>query len=250
MEIDKIYCGDCIEKMKGLGYNNVDITLTSPPYNLGKVINTGENVYNEYNDELSQDEYYKLIHDSLYEMIRVTKHYVFLNFQMLSNNKMAYLRLLHDFDVNVKDIIIWVKNQVQPAVHPTCLSSKFEFVVVFAVSPCAAKRRFNRAFFNNRQSGMIAYNVIQGDSASVKELGNEKIREHHATFPQYFVRWFLEKFSQKGDIILDPFAGTGTTLVVAKQMERHFLGFEIDPHYVEIANKKLKNVSSRLDSYL
>jgi DNA modification methylase len=56
--------------------------------------------------------------------------------------------------------------------------------------------------------------------------------------------------SKEGDLVLDPFAGVGTTFVVCKELKRNFIGFEINPHYVEICNKRLKEVQLKQDSKL
>ncbi len=238
IKYDNIYNLDCIKGMKSMKNDSVTISLTSPPYNVGSRIISKKGVlkiYDEYSDDLNVDEYEKFITDVIKELIRVTKYYVFFNFQILSNNKLAYLNILHKFKKNIKDIIIWHKHPVAPAVQPTCLSSTFEFVVVFTKEKLAEKRTFERAFFNNRKKGQLNLNVIHGKTE--RQLYKEK---HLATFPKYFARWFIEKFSTEGDIILDPFNGVGTTVTVAKQLNRKYLGFELSKKYCEITEKRLQ----------
>ena len=64
---------------------------------------------------------------------------------------------------------------------------------------------------------------------------------HGATFPELLVEKILTNFSREGDVVYDPFMGTGTTAVVCKRMGRRYIGSELLPHYVEIAKDRLKN---------
>ncbi len=236
LEINKIHYCNCIEGMKQIEDNSVDITITSPPYNAGK--NVRGNFYSKYSDDLNQDDYYDFISGVLRELIRVTKNYVFFNFQILANNKKAYLKIISEFQDNIKEIIIWHKKQVQPAIQPTVLSSAFEFVIVFSDNLKAEKRAFERCFFNNREKGQLNKNIIYGDNSNCEKLDKNK-SDNKAVFPKYFVRWFIDKFSQEGDLILDPFMGSGTTAIVAKENKRNYIGFEIDQNYIKEAQRRL-----------
>ncbi|HZU65642.1 MAG TPA: site-specific DNA-methyltransferase [Ktedonobacteraceae bacterium] len=64
-------------------------------------------------------------------------------------------------------------------------------------------------------------------------------RGHSATFPVELPSWFIKLFTQPGDVVLDPFLGSGTTAVAARQLGRHCIGIEIDPKYIQIANQRL-----------
>ena len=65
---------------------------------------------------------------------------------------------------------------------------------------------------------------------------------HPAQYPEELIERIILTASNKGDIVLDPFMGSGTTAVVAKKLERHFLGYEIESQYIEMANERLKKV--------
>lgn len=236
IEKNNVYCVDCLEGMKQLPNNFVDLTITSPPYNAGN--NVRGNFYEEYKDNLTNDEYYNWIKKVMQETIRITKYYTFFNFQLLKDNKLAYLQLMADFKYNIKDIIIWNKTQCQPSIQPTQLSSKFEFILVLTKKENCSTRVFERANFNNRKAGQLNTNVIEGNNAGVKEGLTDK-GENKATFPIYFVNWFLDKFAQKGDLIFDPFNGSGTTTLCAKLKGLDYLGFEIEQAQVEHCKKRL-----------
>ena len=241
MEPNNIYCMDCLEGMKKMADDLVDISVTSPPYNLG--VSTRGNLYGGYHDDMTMDEYYIFIRDVLKEMIRVSKYYVFFNFQLLSTNKMAYLNIISEFRNNIKDIIIWHKKQFAPAIQPTCLGSAFEFIIVFTKKEMAKNRSFERAFFNNHEKGQLNGNVIYGDNMSCTNQTVIPDSDNKAAFPEYLVRYFVDKFTDKNDIILDPFMGTGTVAYVAKLAGRRYIGFDIDQKYIDAANERLSQAT-------
>ena len=70
--------------------------------------------------------------------------------------------------------------------------------------------------------------------------GNGDYKGHSATFPEELASKAIEGWSKEGDIVLDPFAGTGTTLRSAKNLGRNYIGIEISPRYVSIANDRLR----------
>jgi len=71
------------------------------------------------------------------------------------------------------------------------------------------------------------------------ETGNKR---HSAAFPVELPRWFIKLFTQEGDLVLDPFLGSGTTALAAQQLGRHFVGIELLPEYVDIAEKALRGM--------
>jgi site-specific DNA-methyltransferase (adenine-specific) len=72
------------------------------------------------------------------------------------------------------------------------------------------------------------------------ECGN---KNHSAAFPETLPTWFIKLFSEPGDVILDPFSGSGTTAVAAKRLNRSYIGIEIKDEYCEIANERLKDIT-------
>ena len=69
------------------------------------------------------------------------------------------------------------------------------------------------------------------------ECGN---RKHSAAFPESLPTWFIKLFSEPGDIVLDPFSGSGTTCAVAKRLDRSYIGIEIKEEYCQIANERIE----------
>lgn len=238
VQTNLIIQGDCLQKLKNFPPNSIDMVFTSPPYNLSNNSVRGD-IYTEYKDDKSRTEYINFIRNVIKELLRVTKHYVFFNFQMLTNNKIEYLEIMHEFMWNIKDIIIWCKNQCPPSMQSTCLGSQYEFILALTKKEEKNKRTFDYAFFNNHKKGESTNNVIHGNNASHDKLREPLLKDHGAIFPKYLARWFIQRFTKENDIVLDPFSGMATTSVVAKEMNRQYIGIEIDPTYVEMSKKRL-----------
>lgn len=245
MELNKIHNIDCMEGLKQLDDNYVDITITSPPYNVGN--NIRGDFYDEHNDDMSDDEYYEFIKNNILECIRVSKKYVFYNFQITSNNRKVYHKLMWELREYEKERIIWHKSIVQPSIDKTVLNSSFEYVIVYTKPEFAKKMSFefaNTDNFNNRKKGAeLNNNVIYGKNAATEKFTGRN--ENKAIFPEYFVEWFIRRFTYEDEIVFDPFMGLGTTAFVAKKMDRKYIGFELSEKYCEIANNRLKCMPDR-----
>ena len=74
-----------------------------------------------------------------------------------------------------------------------------------------------------------------------QNMGDKEKRVHPTQKPLKLLEWLINNYSNPQDTILDPFAGSGTTLVACKKLERHFLGFEINPNYFKLAEERLNN---------
>ena len=96
--------GDCLEHLSNMSDDFVDYTITSPPYNVGTV--KGKSKYQNTKDNYTQEEYFEWSKNVINQLLRVTKNEVFYNIQMLTNNKVALMKLLGHFAEQVKEIII------------------------------------------------------------------------------------------------------------------------------------------------
>ena len=226
MEINKIYLESNLETMAKMPDNFVDLVITSPPYNTGgKSLTTG-NFYKEYKDNLKDDEYKNFIFENVKELIRVTKHYVVYNFQILSNNKDVYLEFLFQFKDNIKDIAIW-KKQAVAQIQKGKMATVYEFIVILGKD---SKMNFE---YNNFPDNNYVPNIQTWTK-------KESIQGHGATMPVEMARYFIEYFSKENDLIYDPFMGTGTTAISAILQKRNFIGSEITKEYVDLSNKRLQ----------
>jgi site-specific DNA-methyltransferase (adenine-specific)/modification methylase len=231
LEINKIYCGDCLELMKQMDTDSVDLTITSPPYNVGNNNMTEAKYGEKSKDQMSEEQYYQFLSKGIDEMVRITKNYVFFNIQMLSFNKKILLQIMGEKRDFIKEVIIWNKKQVAPAIEPGVMNSKFEFILVFSKNN-PEKRKFDICYFKQGNFN----NVLEGKNAGQNDYANT----HKATFPEYLPGVLINNFSKEGEIIFDPFVGTGTTTFSANKNHRAFIGIDISAEYCDIANQRLR----------
>ena len=237
--LDKIYNESCLETLKRLSDNSVDLVITSPPYNMNLRIRKGEYTsrqivkefstkYAEFPDNLPIEEYYAFHKEVLTELLRVSP-IVFYNIQIVTGSKRAFFKLIGDFADNLKDIIVWDKGHAQPSMQIQVLNKRTELILVFETS-YPISRQF-------RESGWFGRGTLDDLWEIPRARG--KTSKHTAVFPEELVSKILENFSREGQTVYDPFMGTGTTAVVAKKLNRRYIGSELSKEYCELAEEQL-----------
>lgn len=221
MEIDKVYCGDCMTLLKDLAENAVDVAFTSPPYN-----RTNYRKYSEY-DEKGTD-FYKLLVSCTNELLRVTRRDVIINLQWGAYNKVDINRYIGHFAKELKGISVWVKNNPQPTppqnnIGGYSVTNAFEFFLFFS--------RDNDKFKANKEN---TQNVV------FENINPEHFEGHGAVMNKKVAERMILDYTREGETIIDPFFGMGTTGLVAAENNRHYIGFEISPLYVERARERIE----------
>lgn len=231
-----IYHGDCRDILPTFPDKSFDLVITSPPYNMRTRIRNGEYTEREKSEHFSKK--YKFFHDSYsigeYEEIhssvigqclRVT-HLSFYIIQIVTGSKEAWFRLMGKYAIYLKDVFIWDKGWGQPAMHDSVVNRATELILAFD-SASTAGRAFSVKSF---QRGEME-DIWRISPTSTITPG------HSATFPKEIPTKIIVGWN--GNIVLDPFMGSGTTLVAAKQLGRRAVGIEIEEKYCEIAVKRL-----------
>ena len=237
----KLYNENCLDTMRRrMPDNYVDLVVTSPPYNMNlrirknkycsrQIVKEFSTKYEEFPDNLPLEKYYKLHSTILKELLRVSK-IIFYNIQIVTGSKRAFFKIIGDFNENLKDIIIWDKMNAQPAMQTRLLNSQNELILIFGDNPIS--RQFTKAFFD------------RGTLSNVWKIKRGKKYGFCASFPEELVEKILLNFSSEGDIIYDPFSGTGTTQVVCKKTNRRFIGSEVSENYCKIAKARVNNLNN------
>lgn len=239
--MDNLYNSDCLVTMDRLISNKVkaDLMFTSPPYNMNLRIRNGKycsrqivkeftTKYASFDDNLPMEDYFQFNKDVIDRALELSD-LVFYNVQFLTGNKPALFKLIGHFHLQIKEFIIWDKVNSQPAIGEGILNSQFEVLLVLSKNN-AISRKFDGANFDRGTLSNL-WNIKRG----------KKIHKSHgATFPLELANKVIENFSKVGDVVIDPFMGTGTTGVCCKSLDRNFIGIEIDPLYYEIANNRIK----------
>jgi len=245
MEIDKIYNEDCLVGMKQITDGSVDLVVTSPPYNVGLE-------YNEYNDKKPYNEYLFWIKQVFYECFRILGKdgRMCVNIGDGKNGSMPthsdFIQICKEMGFTVLTTIIWNKNTtsnrfawgsfMSPSApsFPRC----FEYILVFRKSDKLirkGKSTISKENFISWSNGMWSFNCER-----LKEVG------HPAAFPIELPKRCIELFCYEGDIVLDPFMGSGTTAIACIRENRRFIGFEINEEYYNIATKRIQQEQSQL----
>jgi len=244
----KVLCGNCIEVLKHID-KTVDMTFLDPPFNQQKE-------YSLHNDDMPEEQYWKMMKDVCQKVYDVTNTGGCIYFMQREKNTEFVLRTLRETGWKFQNLIIWKKRT--SAVPVFGKYGKQYQILAYSVKGERAKT-FHRLRINpplpanykyNRENGIFVTDVwddireltsgyFAGDEALRKD-GGERFHKQQTSIA-LLLRLILTS-TKVGDTVLDPFAGTGTTLVTAMQLQRHSIGVEIDPINVECINDRLKNI--------
>ena len=213
--INKIICGDCLEVMKGIPDKSVDLVLTDPPYFLPASHYQTRKQFSRNFSDLGILEHF--IKDTFLQFNRITKEsgtiYIFCDGQSYP----LFYYHLYPFCKSVRPLI-WDK---KTSINGYSWRHQHE-LIIFAEMPKSKP-------IPTGDGDILRYSAVKVDS-----------REHPAEKPIDLNKTLIEKSSQENDIILDPFLGSGTTAVAALNLNRKFIGIEIDPIYCQIALKRIE----------
>ena len=213
-----------------------DITITSPPYNVGESPTYEQHVlgktskYDNDSDNMSTQEYT----DFLIKFTELTikySQYAFINIQSLANNKISLIDYMYHMKEYFADTMIWDKIQAAPALPKNVLNAEFEYVHIFSEKA-------------NRNIGTIPFHGTIPNILHVRrQLKNEYSDIHNATFPMEFVSFFIENFAKYS--VLDVFGGTGTTLIACEQLHRQCYMMELSPKYCQVIINRWEEYTGR-----
>ena len=230
----RLMCGDSTDSdsvAKLMNGQKADITFSSPPYNVGKTPNGNDKKYLNDTDDKTNNEYVILLDDYSKNAL-LFSDYLFSNIQSLSGNKIALIEHLYNLKNVYADVMIWDKQNAEPAMARKVLNSRFEYVYIFSNE---AKRSIGKKDFRGTIDNIFSLNSRQGkDFAKI----------HKATFPIQLPSFFIENFTENS--ILDLFLGTGTTMVAAHQLKRKCYGMELDPKYCEVIIQRMKKLEPEI----
>ena len=245
--INKIFHESCLDTLQKLEDQSIDLVITSPPYNMNLRISKGRyhsrqivkelsTKYEGFSDNLPLNDFYEFHSKVLKELLRVSD-LVFYIISIVTGSKRAFFQMIGDFSDNLKEIFVWDKSYGIPAMPSKTLNRRVEFVLVFEKDYPISRQFRNRAQFD------------RGTLEDLWEIKRDRseFSSHGAVFPKELVKKSLKNFSQTGDIIYDPFSGTGTTAVVSKEMGRTFIGSEIIKKFVNLSRKRLRETKTNFD---
>ena len=240
-EMDVIYHKSS-ESMPEINDNSIALTVTSPPYNIDK----------DSDENLTSLEYWDLMNTCFSEVYRSTQPGGRLVVNIANLGRKPYQPLNKQFTdmlINLgflmRGEIIWQKSKGananfawgswMSASNPV-LRDIHEYCLVFS------KESFKRQLSGE---STISKEDFMESTLSIWNIAPERARKigHPAPFPVELPKRFVELYSFKDEVILDPFIGSGTTAIAAKSLNRHYIGYEINSEYIELANTRLAEVN-------
>lgn len=239
-----VICGDVIEELKKIPDKSIDLITTDPPYNLNK--NYGNN-----KDNLEFEEYIDFSREWLKEAHRVLKDngsiYVFMGMKYISY---IYEIMEKELGMTFNSWITWYYTQ---GIGKTKgFSPRHDDILYFTKHP--KKFTFNLDSIRVPQKFYRSVNNMRGaNPGNVWEFShmhycNKNRQKHPTQKPEGLYERMILVSSNEGDIVLDPFMGSGTALRVCQQLNRECIGIDINPQYVEMTNERLEMPFNGFDS--
>ena len=270
IELDKIYCGDAEELIKGIDDCTVDLIVTSPPY---------DDLRN-YNGTCDKCWNIKKFEAVAVEMARVLKEGGILiwnvddrteNGGKTGTSMRQALYFIDKCGLKLNDYMFWRKKNPMPQVRQPRYTKRVEFMFCFVkgskpktfnpiMIPCKSGGKHYRSTGkviggeNGRRS--LDYNVNTemvdyqdwymsvAQNKRVFKVNSGNLLKHPAVFPLELPLRHIRSWTNEGDVVLDPFIGSGTTALAAIDLKRHYIGFEMSQDYVDIANMLIKEKTS------
>ena len=247
----KVFRGDCLEYLsRDFIEEDIHLTFLDPPYLQGKE-------YRFFDDKQPAVKYWSWMKEILRRTYDLTADGGAVYFMQREKNAEEVLKVVRDTGWTFQNLIVWKKKT-------SAVPGRFRFgkqyqIIVFGTKG-KKPRIFNRLRVDlpllpkhkyRRKDGVYLTDIWD----DIRELtsgyfaGDEAIRDgegnriHKQQSPVTLVLRIVLSSTMPGDTVLDPLAGSGTTLVVANQLERKSIGMEIDPNYVELMKKRLKFLS-------
>lgn len=238
--LNKIFCKSS-EKMEELPDNSVHLMVTSPPYNVGK----------EYDKDFTLEEYLEFLKRVWKEVYRVLVPGGRVCINIANLGRKPYIPLhafiirdMLDIGFLMRGEIIWNKaSSTSPstawgswcsAANPT-LRDVHEYILIFS------KGTFQRKNVNKRKSTIsreefleFTKSVWTFPAVSAKEIG------HPAPFPVELPYRCIQLYTYEGEVVLDPFMGSGQTAIAAIKAGRYYVGYDVEEEYVKLAEKRIK----------
>lgn len=224
----KLYQGDCLEVMKNIENGSVDLVVTDPPY---EIATTGAGMYKQadkqYVKELNgmKDGFSEVVLDELCRVMKKINIYFFCSQKQI-------IPLLDYFVKKKKcnwNILSWHKTNPIPACGNKYLTDT-EFILFF------------------REKGVKVYGSFDTKRtwyATPLNQSDKKKYGHPTVKPLFILENLVINSSQKGDVVLDCFMGSGSTGVAALNMKRNFIGIEFDEGYFKIAQNRIEEAANK-----
>ena len=240
-DLNRIYNVDCLEFMKNTKDNSIDLIFADPPYNLSKSnfkmkftrsggsdLNTNKGAW----DNFSKDDFEKFTKNWLTEAFRILKETGSIWVAGTYHNIHLTGYLMEKIGFEILNEILWHKTDATPNLSCTRFVADHEN---FLWARKSKRNTFNYEDMKRMNGGKQMRSIWPKG----KTAGGKKV--HPTQKPEWLLERVILSTSKKGDIVFDPFLGSGTTAIVAKKLKRSYIGTELDKDYFKLADMRIKN---------
>ncbi len=246
--INKIFCKSS-EKMNELPDNSVHLMVTSPPYNVSK----------EYDDDLNLNEYLNLLNTVWRETYRVLVTGGRACINVANLGRKPYIPLhgyiiegMQEIGYLMRGEIIWNKaSSASPstawgswlsAANPV-LRDIHEYILVFSKETFSRKKENRKNTIKKEEFLEWTKSIWSFPAVSARQIG------HPAPFPEELPHRLIQLYTFQDDIVLDPFAGSGSACLSAIKNKRNYIGYDINSEYVKMAEIRITNYTKQLQLF-
>ena len=254
---NKIINSDSLKELKKIPDESIDLIFADPPYNLqlrNQLTRPDRSRVNAVNDDWDQFESFKIYDDFTVNWLRECKRVLKKNGSIWVigsyHNIFRVGAKIQDLGFWILNDVVWNKNNPMPNFRGTRFTNAHETLI------WASKNKNSKYTFNYQSLKCLNDDLQMRSTWNLPICnGKERLKEngkkvHSTQKPESLLHRILLASSNKNDLILDPFLGSGTTAVVAKKLGRIFYGIEKNKKYFEAATKRLKNTKLIEDNYL
>lgn len=252
LPLDQIVVGDCIASMNALPEASVDLIFADPPYNLqlGGDLTRPDNshvdaVNNDWDKFDSFAAYDKFTRDWLKAARRILKPDGAIWVIGSYHNIFRVGAAIQDLGFWILNDVVWNKANPMPNFKGTRLTNAHETLIWATRSEKQKKYTFNYDALKTANDDVQMRSdwwTMPICSGGERLKGDDGKKSHPTQKPEALLHRIIVGTTNPGDVILDPFFGTGTTGAVAKLLGRHFIGLERDKDYIEVATRRIANV--------
>jgi len=243
----KVMCADATDQLamdKIMSGEKIKLCITSPPYNM-----KGD-LYEKYEDDLDSKAYIELNIKAVKNLIRHLEGYIFWNLSYNVNSRWEFIEIFHQIitqtDLKFLENIIWDKGHGMPIHSQKALTRQYENVLVAGLGETMQKE-ISYSFLGSNVDKVVFNKQGQKALTNYWRIDTKKTQteEHRAAFPIELPTKAIRILTNEGDIVLDCFGGTGTTLIAAENTKRKARIIELDPWYCSFIIERWEENTSK-----
>ena len=236
-----LYNGDCIEVLKTFKSNSIDLIFADPPYflsNGGKSIHSGKVVSvnkGDWDDKSKYDNHLTFTKEWLQQSFRVLKNGGSIWISGTVHNIFDVKNYLDEIGFKIINIVVWHKSDPPPLIYKNKFKFSYELIIW-------AKKDGKHTFNYDDMFSVDGEEMQDVWTITAVGMSEKKFGYHPTQKPEALLQRIIKACSNDGDIVLDPFSGSGTTCYVAKRLNRKYIGIEKDKEFFNISKRRIDSI--------